>query len=104
MRRLEIIVAAICVFLMLCICVVAIRAEDKKPSELSQTKLELSQAKLKLSYAALQGAQNEFQKTLADFNAQCELIVKETGKPAGTRCNPENLEFVAPPKAPEVKK
>lgn len=91
------------ILLMLAIAVPMFADEPKKPSELAQTKLELSQAKLRLSYSALQNAQSEFQKTLVEFNAQCAAVVKEIGRPVGTVCDPETLNFIEPKKS-EVKK
>lgn len=94
----------ICILILMTIMLASVFADEpKKPSELAQTKLELSQAKLRLSYSALQNAQNEFQKTLVEFNAQCAAVVKEIGRPVGTVCDPETLNFIEP-KKPEVKK
>lgn len=98
------IIAAVAIIVLIAVVAISSRADEpKKPSELAQTKLELSQAKLRLSYSALQNAQNEFQKTLVEFNAQCAAVVKETGRPAGTVCDPETLNFIEPKKA-EAKK
>lgn len=76
-----------------------------KPELTAEQKLSLenAQLKLKLAYMTLQQGQNEFQQKMKDFDAACQVIAKDHKLAAGTRCNPDNLEFVAPAKV-ETKK
>src|ERR1700720_34429 len=65
------------------ICIAA-RADEKKGYDITETqklRLEVKQKDAQIAQMQMQAANNAFQKSIADFNAESKAIQKENGWP-----------------------
>lgn len=68
-------------------------------SEIQKLRLQVKQKDAQLAQQASAIAQNNFQRTINDFNAEVRAIEKENNWPETLQLNPDTLEFKEPPEA-----
>lgn len=79
-------------------------ASEKKYelSELQHLRLEVKQKDAQIAQQNYAIAQSQFQKSIADFNAEAKKIEQENGWPETLKINIDNLTFTEMPPVPPV--